>query len=377
MPRNQVPSFLPSTSGFHFGNSFPPGTPYPAVWLPVINVPVVFGDAGNGLCGGFVFTVMDLFQRTPRIAPPAQTAPPASNTSKFDYIVKRLLASFGTSQGFDNAARLITWIQSDERALASAMVKVEWPAIRADIDAGRLSPLMLVAPPQRAPGDLPAIVTTLPNCHQVLAYGYDIDAIGNLTLRIYDPNSADHDDVTLKTNVANAAAAPLPISSTINMKLPVRAFFRTHYQPADPLPFHAVAGLQLDLLAHLQGIGDRHFQAEEFAGIRGQGKRLEGFQLTFDPPVPGLGLKYMAHVEGVGDTPWVPEGQFVGTRGQGRRLEGFAIQLTGPNAARYDLKYLAHVQNVGDMGPLHNGEFVGTRGRGLRVEGMQVWVNSR
>ena len=49
----RVPEFLPSQSGFHFLNNYPQGTPYPVVNLPVIG-PLNLGDAGNGLCGGFV-----------------------------------------------------------------------------------------------------------------------------------------------------------------------------------------------------------------------------------------------------------------------------------------------------------------------------------
>src|ERR1700734_1629111 len=78
---------------------------------------------------------------------------------------------------------------------------------------------------------------------------------------------------------------------------------------------------------HLQDVGDVDLNEGRFAGTRGESLRLEGFSLTFAPPVPGLGIVYMAHLQDTGDTRWVSEGQFVGTRGQSRRLEGFAIRL--------------------------------------------------
>jgi hypothetical protein len=47
MAFTRVPGFLPSQSGFHFSNSWPHGTSYPIVNLPVVG-PVSGGDAGNG-----------------------------------------------------------------------------------------------------------------------------------------------------------------------------------------------------------------------------------------------------------------------------------------------------------------------------------------
>lgn len=129
---------------------------------------------------------------------------------------------------------------------------------------------------------------------------------------------------------------------------------------------------RLDVLVHLQQLGDKTFHEDEFAGTRGQSRRLEGFQLAIDPPIPGLSLEYMAHVEQQGDTPWVSGGSFVGTRGRGRRIEGFAIRLTGPAATNFNVEYMAHVQDIGDTPIVQNGEFCGTRGQSRRVEGMLV-----
>jgi tyrosinase len=154
--------------------------------------------------------------------------------------------------------------------------------------------------------------------------------------------------------------------------------------PAAVLDHHAlgycydIVGPRLDVLVHLEGIGDRSFRECEFAGTKGQARRLEGFQVNlqvnFDPPIPGLGMEYMAHIQDQGDTPWVQTGQFVGTRGQARRLEGFAIRLTGPEAPNYKVSYMAHIQERGDTSFFQNGQFCGTRGQALRVEGISVSV---
>ncbi|NJK38090.1 MAG: hydrogenase [Oscillatoriales cyanobacterium RM2_1_1] len=133
----------------------------------------------------------------------------------------------------------------------------------------------------------------------------------------------------------------------------------------------------LKVLVHLQGLGDRMFGAQDYAGTRGQGRRVEAFQINIAPPVPGLSLQYQAHLSGIGDTPMIPEGQLAGERDKGRQLEGLVIELTGPQATQYDVFYLAHIQNKGDVPVCTNGQYCGTRGQGLRIEGIKVWIQPK
>ena len=135
--------------------------------------------------------------------------------------------------------------------------------------------------------------------------------------------------------------------------------------------------LGLKVLVHLQGIGDRVFSAYEYAGTRGQGLRIEAFQINIDPPIPGLTLQYMAHISGIGDTAWLDEGTLAGEGGRSLRIEGFAMRLTGIEAAKYDVFYTAHIQNMGDSAVYSNGQYCGTRGKFLRVEGMKVWIQQK
>ena len=75
-----------------------------------------------------------------------------------------------------------------ERALRRTR-ETEWPRIRADIAAGRLSMVGLV----RHTGLNPFNLT---QSHQVLAFAYEAtdDAV---TLRVYDPNWPARDDVAI------------------------------------------------------------------------------------------------------------------------------------------------------------------------------------
>jgi uncharacterized protein YjdB len=130
-------------------------------------------------------------------------------------------------------------------------------------------------------------------------------------------------------------------------------------------------------LVHIQDVGDRTFSEGAVAGTTGQSRRLEGFQINLDSPIPGLSMEYMAHVQDSGDTSWVREGQYVGTKGKSKRIEGFAIRLTGSQASKYDVFYQAHVEGIGNTPRVGNGQFSGTRGQSKRVEAISVWVQPK
>jgi hypothetical protein len=76
---NRVTNFQASHSGLQFTNSFPPG-PDIKVQIPIYGT-VTIGDASNGLCGGMVFTVRDLFEFHQRPLP--DTMPPANGSPLF------------------------------------------------------------------------------------------------------------------------------------------------------------------------------------------------------------------------------------------------------------------------------------------------------
>lgn len=133
----------------------------------------------------------------------------------------------------------------------------------------------------------------------------------------------------------------------------------------------------LNILVHIERVGDHQFHEHEFAGTRGKALRLEAFALEIKPPIPGLGIRYMAHIQGSGDTPWVTEGEWVGARGSGLRIEGLAIELTGPEAPNYSVYYKAHIERVGDTQEFSNGEFCGRRGSGMRVEGIEIHIDRK
>src|SRR5206468_1588095 len=96
---------------------------------------------------------------------------------------------------FLTSANHDTWFSHGN---AWRMINEEWPKVKSDIDAGRLSPLYIV-PGTLAdnapifPTNIPQIADAYGNSHQVLCYGYDLDDQQNLTLWLYGPNNHDND----------------------------------------------------------------------------------------------------------------------------------------------------------------------------------------
>lgn len=179
---NEVPRFRPSVHGLHFANRWDPG---PTIRLGVLDPRLIgVGDAKAGLCGGMAWFVRERFELGLPI--PADTSAPANGSPLFRSIVRRQILS-------------LDWLRVPLRfwwaaamppdALRARSRAHAWPRLREAIDAGRLPMVGLIRHHGWSPFDLD-------RDHQVLAYGYAVDGDG-VTLRIYDPNWPDRDDVTI------------------------------------------------------------------------------------------------------------------------------------------------------------------------------------
>src|SRR3954451_9611875 len=180
---NAVPGFLPSTHGLHFANSFPPG---PTVRLgPLDPRWIGIADASAGLCGGMAWFVRERFEAG--LPVPTATEPPANGSPLFSAVVRRQVLSLDWLR----TPLRFGWMGAigPDRA-ARRTREIEWPRIRADIDAGRLAMVGLV----RHRGLSPWRLT---ESHQVLAYAYEVDGDA-VTLRIYDPNRPRQDDAAIR-----------------------------------------------------------------------------------------------------------------------------------------------------------------------------------
>jgi hypothetical protein len=185
MPQtNAVQGFLPSLNGLHFANRYAPG---PTVRLGLIDPRVVgVGDADAGLCGGMSWFVREWFEAGRPI--PAETTAPDNGTPLFRAIVRRQVLSLDWMRG---PLRFWRAAASKPDRLERRTLDVELPQIRATIDDGRLALVGLIRHHGRNPFHLP-------KDHTVLAFGYTIDPVADVTtLRLYDPNHPNHDDVLL------------------------------------------------------------------------------------------------------------------------------------------------------------------------------------
>jgi hypothetical protein len=221
-----ITGFLPSTHGLHYSNSSWPHEPDLTLSTPFGNIPI--GDASNGLCGGMVFAVRDLFDAGRQ--PPPDRANPPGNGAAFNYLVGRLFDSFNVPGG---VIEYYTWMNLPThntllgpKGLSDLTINESMPIVRHTIDAGQPCPLGLVCVHSSDP-------TMLGKNHQVLAFGYE-DAGAMTTVRVYDPNLPDDDGVTISFNHTNPAH-----TTTFNYsggETPLGFFTCTWYRAHDPAP---------------------------------------------------------------------------------------------------------------------------------------------
>lgn len=256
--------FRPSQSGFHFANGgWPSGLtvmtlgkvvnalrrrlgpaaaalgipPVPEDWMPLT-------DARQGMCGGMVFAAKDYAEA--RRYPPLLREVPTSPTHELSrYLRDRLIDSFDLDgSGFRWLAYSAgTYPDGDEGVLQTAGLargrswvtyRDEWPRIRADLLAGRTSPIGLVQTTSLQIGDN----------HQNLAYAYRQSG-QVVDLWVYDPNFPDADnlvlrfettDTTGRVHVQRVTDPDRPGSGWGAQALPeIRAILRMDgYVPQDP-----------------------------------------------------------------------------------------------------------------------------------------------
>lgn len=175
-------AFTALDHGFAFPNYFPVGMPLFRLRTPLCTVPI--GDASKGICGGMVFAALD-HHRAGRTLPRDPDTPGLTN-----YLALRLWASFHLPWG---VARIYQWMCRPDAARTGRghhptatvpylTTQREWPKVKAELDAGRPAPLMLIKTNSRNPFDMG-------HNHQVLATGYTEDrAAGTAAVTLYEPN---------------------------------------------------------------------------------------------------------------------------------------------------------------------------------------------
>jgi hypothetical protein len=234
--------FLPSRDGFHFDNKWP-NTPYSLPPLRGTLLDKKYGNAENGLCGGMVLGAFDYFVAGQEV-PSTTTAPMGERDPLFLFLVNRIFDTFSV----DSVSLLLKLMNpfypdGDENVLntfgladgrAAVMAQQEWPLIRADLDAGRPSPVCIVTVKSANPGDLG-------KNHQLLAYAYEA-ARHDVKLHLYDPNQPDVDDVYMKFSDGDVSQRIMVEHNIQVSGRPVYCFTRMNGAPK-PIPFATKARL--------------------------------------------------------------------------------------------------------------------------------------
>jgi len=227
---NTLGAFLASTGGFRFTNSWPSE---PAVTLRTPFGVIDVGNARSGLCGGMVFAALDYWYA--HQVPPVDQ--PASGTPLYGFLVRRIVDSWNIPVG---VAQYFTWMNlpdadtgfnilgrhvTVDRGVSGRTVLQQWPQVKHDLDQGLPSPLGIVTVHSDQLSDLGLN-------HQVLAYAYT-ETAGSVTVRVYDPNRGQNDDVTIRFDTGRPTGATT-FTHNLDIDHDVRGFFRSTYTPQPP-----------------------------------------------------------------------------------------------------------------------------------------------
>lgn len=235
---NPPVGFLPSRNSFMFRNSFS------GYFLPY-STPAFMSSrkvsSNYGLCGGMCAAVYD-FVLSGR-ATPQNIEIPRQGTRLQRYLFQRQMDSLG---GLGEAlVKVAQWTSLPDDTPVGTMRRTadEFNQLRQKLDEGNLVILALVYARATSLKELSRLIF---NNHQVLAYAYQQDAAGAITIHIYDPNLPAQDDVDIHAEpvVVGEVTSPSGLQTIMGLKSTqqvgekfykdVRGFFAMPYTPVKP-----------------------------------------------------------------------------------------------------------------------------------------------
>jgi hypothetical protein len=114
--------------------------------------------------------------------------------------------------------------------------------------------------------------------------------------------------------------------------------------------------IKVEILLHMEGIGDRRMSADGWVGNRGRKLRIEAFGIYPVERLAPSDIEYRAFGPNGRETPWIGGGKLCGTRGRSLPLTGFAIRLVAPLRERFEIEYHGAFFESGLSGPFRDGE---------------------
>jgi len=112
----------------------------------------------------------------------------------------------------------------------------------------------------------------------------------------------------------------------------------------------------MDMVAHIQGLGDVGGMLGDRLGEAGSGRWIEGFAIAPTAGVDVADIEYQAVLGRDWLSPWVDGGQFCGSRGMALPLLGFRLRLRGAAAQAFECRYSATFVDGSTAGPVTAGE---------------------
>jgi hypothetical protein len=123
--------------------------------------------------------------------------------------------------------------------------------------------------------------------------------------------------------------------------------------PGQPAP---APGVQMDVMAHIQGRGDVGSKLGDWLGEQGSKRWIEGFAVAPVKDVAIGDVEYQAVLGRGWLSPWAEGGQFCGSRGMALPLLGLRIRLRGAAAEAFECSYSAAFVDGTVVGPVAAGE---------------------
>jgi hypothetical protein len=114
--------------------------------------------------------------------------------------------------------------------------------------------------------------------------------------------------------------------------------------------------LDLEVVLHIQRLGDRRFVGSGWFGVREQHLQIEAFSIRPLDTLSASDIEFMGFGPGRRQTPWVTDARLCGTRGRALPLTGFAVRLTPQLRERFDIAYDGAFFESGVVGPCRNGD---------------------
>ncbi len=112
----------------------------------------------------------------------------------------------------------------------------------------------------------------------------------------------------------------------------------------------------MEVLAHVQGVGDVGAMLTDWLGDRGSRRWIEGFAVAPAEPVGARGIEYQAVLGPGWLSPWMEGGQFCGSRAMALPVLGLRVRLRGQAAIDHRVGYTATFVDGSQVGPVFDGE---------------------